>query len=81
MEESSNAGRLDMVVRFGDRALIFEFKLVDDEATPGGNSTLAAIEERGYAERHRFSSAPGRRCGPGLKTSDPDSGNPRIPSP
>jgi hypothetical protein len=58
VEESSNAGRLDMVVRFGDRALIFEFKLVDDEATPGGNSALAAIEERGYAERYRAEGVP-----------------------
>ena len=52
VKESSNAGRLDMVVRFRGRALIFEFKLVDDEATPGGNSALAAIKERGYAERY-----------------------------
>jgi hypothetical protein len=53
VEESSNAGRLDMVVRFRERAIIFEFKLVEDEATPGGNSALAAIVERGYAERYR----------------------------
>ena len=58
VEESSNAGRLDMVVRFGDRALIFEFKLVDNEATPGGNSALAAIIERGYAERYRAEGVP-----------------------
>jgi hypothetical protein len=58
VEESSNAGRLDMVVRFRDRALIFEFKLVDDEATPGGNSALAAIEKRGYAERYRAEGTP-----------------------
>jgi hypothetical protein len=69
VEESSNAGRLDMVVRFGGgpalqgsqsegRALIFEFKLVDDEATPGGNSALAAIKERGYAERYRAEGVP-----------------------
>jgi hypothetical protein len=58
VEESSNAGRLDMVVRFRERALIFEFKLVDDEATPGGNSALAAIIERGYAERYRAEGVP-----------------------
>ncbi len=58
VEESSNAGRLDMVVRFGGRALIFEFKLVDNEATPGGNSALAAIIERGYAERYRAEGLP-----------------------
>ncbi|MCC5842129.1 MAG: ATP-binding protein [Opitutales bacterium] len=58
LEESSNAGRLDMVVRFRERAIIFEFKLVDDEATPGGNSALAAINERGYAERWRAEGSP-----------------------
>jgi hypothetical protein len=69
VEESSNAGRLDMVVRFWGgpalrssqsegRVLIFEFKLVDDEATPGGNSALAAIGERGYAERYRAEGIP-----------------------
>jgi hypothetical protein len=69
VEESSNAGRLDMVVRFAGgpalqgsqsegRALIFEFKLVDDEATPGGNSALAAIEERGYPDRYRAEGVP-----------------------
>ncbi|MCC5841496.1 MAG: ATP-binding protein [Opitutales bacterium] len=58
VEASSNAGRLDMVVRFRGRAIIFEFKLVDNEATPGGNSALAAIAERGYAERWRAEGLP-----------------------
>ena len=58
VEESSNAGRLDMAVRFRESVLIFEFKLVDDEATPGGNSALAAIIERGYAERYRAEGLP-----------------------
>jgi hypothetical protein len=58
VEESSNAGRLDMLVRFRERALIFEFKLVDGEATPGSNSALAAIIERGYAERYRAEGVP-----------------------
>ncbi|MCC5840042.1 MAG: ATP-binding protein [Opitutales bacterium] len=58
VEESSNAGRLDMVVRFRERALIFEFKLVDSEATASGNSALAAIKERGYADRYRAEGFP-----------------------
>lgn len=58
VEESSNAGRLEMAMRCGGRALISEFKLVDDEATPGGNSALAAIEERGHAERYRAEGVP-----------------------
>ena len=53
VEESSNAGRLDMVVRFQGRVLIFEFKVVENERTVEGNSALAAIRERGYADRYR----------------------------
>ncbi|MCC5841011.1 MAG: PD-(D/E)XK nuclease domain-containing protein, partial [Opitutales bacterium] len=47
-----------MVVRFRGRAIIFEFKLVENEATPGGNSALAAIAERGYADRWRAEGIP-----------------------
>jgi hypothetical protein len=50
VEESSNAGRLDMAVLFENRAYIFEFKLVDD--APEGKA-LAQIIARGYAEPHR----------------------------
>jgi hypothetical protein len=61
VEESSNAGRLDMIVRFQGRVLIFEFKVVDDakEATAAAcNSALAAIAERGYAGRWRAEGIP-----------------------
>jgi len=57
VEESSNAGRLDMVVRFGGWVLIFEFKLVEAEATAGGNSALAAIRDRGYVRRFQGGTA------------------------
>ncbi len=50
VEESSNAGRLDMAVRLGNRALIFEFKLVADG--PEGKA-LPQILEKGYAEPYR----------------------------
>jgi hypothetical protein len=91
VEEASNAGRLDMAVRFHGRVLIFEFKVVDaakdapaaaantgtgntalpatgngktalpatgNGNTAAGNSALAAIAERGYAERWRAEGIP-----------------------
>jgi hypothetical protein len=50
VEESSNAGRLDMAVLFENRAYIFEFKLVDD--APEGKA-LAQILAKGYDQPHR----------------------------
>jgi len=50
VEESSNAGRLDMAVRFNDQVFLFEFKVV--ELSPEGRA-LQQIKERGYANRHR----------------------------
>ena len=55
VEESSNAGRLDMAMRFSGRVYLFEFKLIDD--VPDG-SALAQIRERGYADRHRAAGGP-----------------------
>ena len=49
-EESINPGRLDMAVLFENRALIFEFKLVDDEPE---HKALAQILEKGYDQPHR----------------------------
>lgn len=54
VEESSNAGRLDMAVLLENRALIFEFKLVEDE--PEGKA-LAQILDKGYDQPYR---TPGR---------------------
>ncbi len=51
VEESSNAGRLDMAVLFENRAYIFVFKLVDD--APEGKA-LAQILAKGYAEPYRL---------------------------
>jgi hypothetical protein len=50
VEESSNAGRLDMAVLMDKRALIFEFKLVEDQAE---GKALAQILEKGYDQPHR----------------------------
>jgi hypothetical protein len=53
VEESSCAGRLDMAVKYAGHVIVFEFKVVEDEATPGGKSALAQILEKGYANKYR----------------------------
>jgi len=50
VEESSNAGRLDMAVLMQNRCWIFEFKLVDDAPE---HKALAQIHAKGYAAPHR----------------------------
>jgi len=54
-EESSNAGRLDMTVRFNGQIYLFEFKVVELE--PEGRA-LAQIKGKGYADKHRASGCP-----------------------
>ena len=54
-EESSNAGRLDMAVRFSGQVYLFEFKVVELE--PEGRA-LAQIKARGYADKYRSSDEP-----------------------
>jgi hypothetical protein len=49
-EESSNAGRLDLTLRFNGQVYLFEFKVV--ELAPEGRA-LQQIKERGYADKHR----------------------------
>ncbi len=49
-EESSNAGRLDMVVRFNAQVYLFEFKVVEIEPEGGA---LEQIKARGYADKYR----------------------------
>ncbi|MFZ4626614.1 MAG: ATP-binding protein, partial [Rhodoferax sp.] len=46
-ETSSNAGRLDMTVKFNSQIYLFEFKVV--ELTPDG-SALQQIKDKGYAK-------------------------------
>ena len=50
VEESSSHGRLDMGVRTGGHAYLFEFKVVE-MAPPG--SALAQLQERDYAAKYR----------------------------
>ncbi|MBK5931710.1 ATP-binding protein [Halochromatium salexigens] len=54
-EESSNAGRLDLALRFNGQIYLFEFKVVELE--PDG-SALAQIKARGYADRYRADGQP-----------------------
>jgi hypothetical protein len=54
-EESSNAGRLDMALRFNGQVYLFEFKVV--ELAPEGRA-LAQIKDRGYAERYLDADGP-----------------------
>ena len=49
-EESSAAGRADMVVALEDVVWVFELK-IDERASEG--AALAQLRERGYADRHR----------------------------
>ncbi len=50
VEESTNRGRLDMAVRFGERVYVFEFKVVEQA---GEGAAMAQLVERGYADKHR----------------------------
>jgi len=54
-EESSNAGRLDMAVKFNGQIYLFEFKVV--ELTPDG-CALQQIIDKGYANQHQASGQP-----------------------
>jgi hypothetical protein len=54
-EESSNAGRLDMALRFNDQVYLFEFKVV--ELAPEGRA-LQQIKDRGYADKYRGDGLP-----------------------
>jgi hypothetical protein len=54
-EESSNAGRLDMAVRFNRQIYLFEFKVV--ELVPEGRA-LQQIIDKGYADKHHASGQP-----------------------
>ena len=54
-EDTSNHGRLDMVVRFNGQIYLFEFKVV--ELAPDGRA-LQQIKDRGYAEKYRAEGAP-----------------------
>lgn len=54
-EESSNAGRLDLALRFRGQVYLFEFKVV--ELAPEGRA-LEQIKARGYADKYRVPGQP-----------------------
>lgn len=54
-EDSSNAGRLDLAVRFNGQVYLFEFKVV--EIAPEGRA-LQQIKDCGYAEKYRIPGQP-----------------------
>jgi hypothetical protein len=54
-EDSSNAGRLDLALRFNAQVYLFEFKVV--ELAPEGQA-LAQIKARGYADKYRADGQP-----------------------
>ena len=54
-EESTSAGRADMVLRFDGAVYVFEFKSVAQVAT---GQALAQIKGRGYAEKYRHLGQP-----------------------
>ena len=54
-EESSNAGRLDMAVRFNHNVYLLEFKVV--ELVPKGRA-LQQIKDQGYADKYKAAGQP-----------------------
>ena len=54
-EASSNAGRLDLALRFNGQLYLFEFKVVELE--PEGRA-LQQIKDRGYADPPRAAGQP-----------------------
>ncbi len=54
-EASSNAGRLDLALRFNGQLYLFEFKVV--ELAPEGRA-LQQIKDRGYADKYRGEGMP-----------------------
>ena len=54
VEDATSRGRLDLAVRLGEDAYVFEFKVA--ERSEAG-AALAQLQARGYADKYR---APGR---------------------
>ena len=59
-EESSNAGRLDLALRFNGQVYLFELKVVE---YGGEGSALQQIKARGYADRYRGAGQPIHQIG------------------
>jgi hypothetical protein len=55
LEDATNQGRIDMMVKFQGRIYLFEFKVV--ELTPEGRA-LRQLKDKGYADKHRAAGEP-----------------------
>ncbi|WPL11599.1 putative AAA-ATPase [Thiorhodovibrio litoralis] len=49
-EESSNAGRLDLAVKFNDQIYLIEFKVIEHS---GEGAAMAQVKAKGYADKYR----------------------------
>jgi len=59
-EESSNAGRLDLALRFNGQIWLFEFKVIE---TAGAGSAMEQLLEKDYAARYRAEELPIHQIG------------------
>ncbi len=55
VEDSTNLGRIDMVLKFNGQVYIFEFKVVAEEVS---GQALQQIKEHGYAEKYQVAGQP-----------------------
>ncbi|WPL11593.1 hypothetical protein Thiosp_01342 [Thiorhodovibrio litoralis] len=54
-EESSNAGRLDLTVKFNGQIYLIEFKVVEHS---GEGAAMAQLKAKGYADKYRGQGQP-----------------------
>ncbi|WPL11594.1 ATP-binding protein [Thiorhodovibrio litoralis] len=54
-EESSNAGRLDLAVKFNDQIYLIEFKVIEHS---GEGAAMAQLKAKGYADKYRGQGQP-----------------------
>ena len=54
-EDTTNLGRLDLMVRSGGRVYLFEFKVIEQS---GSGSALAQLKDRRYADKYRAGGEP-----------------------
>ena len=55
VEDATSPGRIDMAVLYAGRVFLFEFKVVERQAT---GEALKQIKDRGYADKYRARSEP-----------------------
>ena len=55
VEDATNHGRIDMAVLYAGRVFLFEFKVVERQAT---GAALQQIKDRGYADKYRARGEP-----------------------